>query len=149
GDDAIQLIEKKNVRRPARKLDDEPPKCDIFSAKRDPDNPVQRIFRNIQNMRAAELRTHHLAKRIQRDRLLLQVFCATVNQVETRAGRIDTDEKKLATQAKIDGKGKWAELIELAEVSANQSYPKLIDDTFNQRLIHCGSFGQDYRICKS
>ena len=45
-----------------------------------------------------------------------------MDQIKTRARRIDTDEKKLTAQAEIDGKREWIQLVKLTEVPASESY---------------------------
>jgi len=66
-DDSIQLIKKKKICSPASELNNEPAKYEFFTAESDPNDPVQRIFGNPNQMRATELRPHHLPKRIERD----------------------------------------------------------------------------------
>src|SRR5919205_233314 len=113
-DDAIQLIQKKKVCRPAGELDHEPVKNNFFTAEREPHDSVQRILGNLNQMSATELCSHHLAKRIQCDRLLLQIPRAPVSQIKTRARRIDADKQKLTPQSKIDRKRNRPELINLS-----------------------------------
>ena len=58
-DDAIQLVETKNVCRAAGELNDEPAENEIsrliFRPEREPYDAVQRIFRNPHQMGATEL----------------------------------------------------------------------------------------------
>src|SRR6476660_6537838 len=90
--DAIQLIKKKNVRRPAGELNDEPSKAHLagfpIHAKSESNDPVRRIFQDVYQVRATELRPHRLPERIESNRLLLQVFCATTYQIKTRIRRL-------------------------------------------------------------
>src|SRR6185369_17085714 len=135
-DDPIQLIEKKKICRPASELNQESAENDFFIAESEPNDSIQRIFGNPNQMRATELCPHHLAKRIQRDGLLLQIPHPPVNQIKPRARRIDADEEKLTTQAKVDGKRNRSELVDLSEVPPCQRALKLFNNALKDCLIH-------------
>src|SRR5262245_54992710 len=66
-DNPIQLIEKKEICGPASELNNQPSENEFLTAEGNPNNPVRRIFGNLNQMSATELCPHHLAKRIQRD----------------------------------------------------------------------------------
>ena len=86
-------------------------------------------------MSATKLRPHRLAERVESSRLLLQVPCATTNQVKTRIRRIDADKDKLTTQAKVNRKRNRPELIDLAKEPSGQNVSKLINYTLNYTVV--------------
>jgi hypothetical protein len=134
-DDAIQFIEKKNVRRAAGELNHNPPE-NISNAERESNYPVQRIFGNGDEMRAAEFGTQRLAERIEWKRLFLEFFSASMGEIESRTRGIDADKEKLAPQAEIDRKRNRPELIDLAKVPPAQYLLKLFNNTLQDCLIH-------------
>ena len=58
-----------------------------------------------------------------------------MNQVQTRARRIDADQQKLTTQAKIDGKRNRPELIDLPNEPSGQNVSKLVNYTLNYTVF--------------
>ena len=74
-EDPIQLVEQEEIGGPAGKLNNESPENDLIrvNAESDPDDPIQRIFRDIDEVTTTEFRPQRLTEGGQRNGLLLQI----------------------------------------------------------------------------